>query len=87
MLASFFRKSRRVANRLMLLRRAGMVSAAELLAVLCKIEPRGNYETARRLRSTCGMVFRYAPSALGQTYMAQAKLLKIARRAHFRITE
>ena len=36
------------------------VSALELLAVLRKIEARGNYETARRLRSTCGMVFRYA---------------------------
>jgi hypothetical protein len=36
------------------------VSAVELLAVLRKIETRGNYETARRLRSTCGMVFRYA---------------------------
>jgi len=36
------------------------VSAHELLNVLRKIEARGNYETARRLRSTCGMVFRYA---------------------------
>lgn len=36
------------------------VSATELLAVLRKIENRGKYETARRLRSTCGMVFRYA---------------------------
>jgi integrase len=35
------------------------VTATELLAVLRKIEKRGNYETARRLRSTCGMVFRY----------------------------
>jgi len=36
------------------------ISACELLNVLRKIEARGNYETARRLRSTCGMVFRYA---------------------------
>lgn len=36
------------------------VTALELLDVLRKIEARGNYETARRLRSTCGMVFRYA---------------------------
>jgi integrase len=36
------------------------VSAPELLDVLRRIEARGNYETARRLRSTCGMVFRYA---------------------------
>jgi integrase len=38
------------------------ISAPELLAVLRKIEGRGTYETARRLRSTCGMVFRYAIS-------------------------
>ena len=36
------------------------ITAPELLAVLRKVEPRGRYETARRLRSTCGMVFRYA---------------------------
>jgi integrase len=36
------------------------ITAPELLAVLRKIESRGRYETARRLRSTCGMVFRYA---------------------------
>ena len=36
------------------------VTARELLALLRKIEGRGLYETARRLRSTCGMVFRYA---------------------------
>ncbi len=36
------------------------ITAPELLAVLRKIEARGTYETARRLRSTCGMVFRYA---------------------------
>jgi integrase len=36
------------------------ISARELLETLRKIEGRGKYETARRLRSTCGMVFRYA---------------------------
>src|SRR5262249_49539332 len=36
------------------------ITAPELLAVLRKVETRGRYETARRLRSTCGMVFRYA---------------------------
>jgi integrase len=36
------------------------ISARELLALLREIEGRGLYETARRLRSTCGMVFRYA---------------------------
>ena len=36
------------------------ITASELLALLRVIEARGLYETARRLRSTCGMVFRYA---------------------------
>jgi hypothetical protein len=36
------------------------ISAPEILLPLRRIEARGNYETARRLRSTCGMVFRYA---------------------------
>ena len=36
------------------------ISALEILDVLRKIEARQKYETARRLRSTCGMVFRYA---------------------------
>jgi integrase len=41
-------------------RRVGEVTAPDLLSVLRKVEARGRYETARRLRSTCGMVFRYA---------------------------
>jgi integrase len=36
------------------------VTARELLALLRQIEARGLYETAKRLRSACGMVFRYA---------------------------
>jgi integrase len=36
------------------------VTASELLTLLRQIEARGLYETAKRLRSTCGMVFRYA---------------------------
>jgi integrase len=36
------------------------ITARELLALLRQIESRGHFETARRLRSTCGMVFRYA---------------------------
>jgi integrase len=36
------------------------ITARELLALLREIEGRGVYETANRLRSTCGMVFRYA---------------------------
>lgn len=38
----------------------GMISAPEVLLVLRKVEARAKYETARRLRSTCSMVFRYA---------------------------
>ena len=36
------------------------ISAAEILAVLRKVEGRGTYETAHRLRSTIGSVIRYA---------------------------
>ncbi len=36
------------------------ITAVELLAALRSVEARGRYETARRLRSTCGMVFRLA---------------------------
>ncbi len=38
----------------------GEISAPELLDVLRKVENRGAVETARRLRQTCGQVFRYA---------------------------
>jgi integrase len=41
-------------------RKATDIKAPELLAVLRAVEKRGHYETARRLRSTCGQVFRYA---------------------------
>lgn len=36
------------------------ISSAEVLDVLRRVEGRGQYETARRLRSTIGRVFRYA---------------------------
>lgn len=36
------------------------ISAQELLAVLRSVEGRGRYESALRLRSVCGRVFRYA---------------------------
>jgi integrase len=36
------------------------IAAPEILAVLRKIESRGKLETAKRLRSTVGQVFRYA---------------------------
>ena len=34
------------------------IKAPELLALLRDVELRGHYETAKRLRSSCGMVFR-----------------------------
>jgi integrase len=36
------------------------LDAPELLEVFRKVENRGVIETARRLRQTCGQVFRYA---------------------------
>ena len=36
------------------------ISAHELLAALRKVEARGCYDSAKRVRSTCGQVFRYA---------------------------
>ena len=36
------------------------ITAPEVLSVLRRVEARGRYETARRLRSTCGTIFRYA---------------------------
>lgn len=36
------------------------ITATEILASLRKVESKGNYETARRMRSTIGQVFRYA---------------------------
>lgn len=38
----------------------GEIEAPELLGVLRKIEARGRYESANRLRSICGSLFRYA---------------------------
>jgi Arm DNA-binding domain len=38
------------------------ITAPEVLSVLRRVEARGRYETARRLRSTCGMVFRLCRS-------------------------
>ncbi|MFM2411205.1 MAG: hypothetical protein RL481_2033 [Pseudomonadota bacterium] len=36
------------------------ISAPELLIALRKLEAKGRYDTAQRLRSTCGQIFRYA---------------------------
>lgn len=36
------------------------ITAQEVLTVLRKMEGKGKYETAKRLRSTCSQIFRYA---------------------------
>lgn len=36
------------------------ISAADILVTLRKVEAKGNFETAKRLRATIGQVFRYA---------------------------
>lgn len=41
-------------------RRIAELKPADVLAPLRRVEAKGNYETARRLRSTIGSVFRYA---------------------------
>lgn len=41
-------------------RKIGTIKTLELLAVLRSVEGRGRHESARRLRSVCGRVFRYA---------------------------
>ncbi|MEQ9314377.1 MAG: site-specific integrase, partial [Henriciella sp.] len=37
-----------------------LITAADILKTLRKVEAKGNYESAKRLRSTIGQVFRYA---------------------------
>lgn len=41
-------------------RKISEITTPELLGVLREVEGRGRHETARRLRSVCGRVFRYA---------------------------
>lgn len=41
-------------------RKIGTIKTLEVLTVLRSVEGRGRYESARRLRSVCGRVFRYA---------------------------
>jgi integrase len=50
----------RFANKAFSNRPISQITAPELLAVLRLIEQRGRYESAQRLRSTCGQIFRYA---------------------------
>lgn len=57
------------------------IKAPELLAVLRDVEVRGHYETAKRLRSSCGMVFRYA-IATGRAERDPSSDLRGALTAH-----
>ena len=41
-------------------KRPASITAQELLVMLRKMESKGRYETAKRLRSTCSQIFRYA---------------------------
>ncbi len=50
------------------------IDAPELLDVLRKVESRGVIETARRLRQTCGQVFRYAIATSRAKYDPSADL-------------
>jgi integrase len=55
------------------------IGASDILKVLRKVEGRGHYETARRLRSTIGAVFRYAVATAraetDPTYALQGALI------------
>lgn len=67
------------ANTLIGERQIGEITSPELLLVLRKLEKRERYETARRLRSTCGRIFRFA-MATGRatadpTYALQGALI------------
>lgn len=44
------------------------ITASEILVPLRKVEDRGNYETARRLRATIGQVFRHAVATARAEY-------------------
>src|SRR3546814_1571582 len=51
------------------------VTAPELLTVLRTVEVRGRYETARRLRSTCGSVIRYAIATRSEEHTSELQSL------------
>jgi integrase len=67
------------------------IAAPEVLEVLQKVEARGRYETARRLRSTIGSVFRYAMATAradsDPTIALQGALIVPRVSSHAAITE
>lgn len=72
-------------------RRIRGIAAPEVLEVLQKVEARGRYETARRLRSTIGSVFRYAMATAradsDPTIALQGALIVPRVNSHAAITE
>jgi integrase len=72
-------------------RRIRGIAAPEVLEVLQKVEARGRYETARRLRSTIGSVFRYAMATAradsDPTIALQGALIVPRVSSHAAITE
>ena len=67
------------------------VTAPEILFVLRKVEDRGRYETARRLRSVIGAVFRYAiatgRAVADPTYALRGALVSPSPAHHAALTD
>ncbi|HEY6872295.1 MAG TPA: integrase arm-type DNA-binding domain-containing protein [Geobacteraceae bacterium] len=67
------------------------IKAPELLAMLHKIEARGNFETAYRIKVICGQVFRYAAQTgrteSDPTPMLKGSLAKRQEKHHAAITD
>jgi integrase len=55
-------------------RRVSELKPADILAPLRRVEAKGQYESARRLRSTIGSVFRYAVASARAEFDPTASL-------------
>lgn len=60
--------------------RIGKVTSRQLLDVLAKVEARGSYETARRIRAICGQVFGFAIASQFVTSNPAAGLISALER-------
>ncbi len=67
------------------------IKAPTILKLLRRVEDRGTYETARRLRSNIGAVFRYAVATAraetDPTYTLQGALIRPVVQSHAAITD
>ena len=67
------------------------ITSRDILAAIRKIEERGNHETARRLKSTIGGVFRYAIATgcteTDPTYALRDALIRPTVKSHAAITD